>query len=129
MSLGGAKERVGLEPWRRRLRLLDEGRKTSTSTSTSTSAIETERPAPRLALVHLIQRSFGPLSGNDTMAQSTEGSNYSLVTSPKSGVSLLSLGDFEAQFEAAKERTARRIQKLKQRANKHKDLPRRRKAA
>ena len=90
------------------------------------ASTEMGTPGPRLALVHLIQRSFGPLSGNDSMEDSTEESNYTLVTSPKSGVSLLSLGDFESQFEAAKERTARTIRKLQQAgrtANRPKDLP------
>jgi predicted acylesterase/phospholipase RssA len=115
---GGARERVGLGPWRRRLQSLDKG-------GEDERAAELGAPRPRLALVHLIQRSFGPLSGNDSMAREERG-DYTLVTSPKSGVSLLSLGDFEAQFEAAKERTARTIIKLQQAgrtATKPKDLP------
>ncbi|QDZ19463.1 patatin-like phospholipase [Chloropicon primus] len=93
---GGARERVGLAPWRERVRASRSG-------------------DPPLALVHLIQRSFGPFSGNDDMS-SVQETHYSQVTSPKSGVTLLSLGDYEKQYEEARARTKARIADLGQQA-------------
>ena len=96
---GGAKERIGLKPWRARIAALD-------------GANGDERGNPqRLALVHLIQKSFGPLSGNDETSPDQD--NFKLVTSPKSGVTFLSLGDYGAQYEGAQARTRDAIAELR----------------
>ena len=102
---GGARERIGLPGWRQRVQKLRKEEEESSDSE------------PVFALVHLIQRSFGPFSGNDSMNYDIQQSNYTVVTSPKSGVSLLSLGDYDAQYEAAQMRTMNLIENLKQTAS------------
>jgi len=74
---GGKHDRVGLEGWR--ARCLGRG--------------GTSRPA----LVHLISRS-SPFSGKEAVAECDD---VLVVRSPKSGVSLTSLGNFDEQFQAS----------------------------
>ena len=57
--------------------------------------------APEATLVHLISRS-SPFSGNEVVGVAD---NVVVCRSPKSGVSLTSLGDFEDHFQAAYERS------------------------
>ena len=80
---GGKADRVGLEPWRRH-------------------CAETSKQVAPLTLVHVIQRS-SPFSGRDAVLADD---GTLIVHSPKSGESLLSLRNFEPQFEAAYARTA-----------------------
>lgn len=108
---GGARERIGLGPWRDRVRSMRS--KGNEEEKKKKNQKELDRDPTTFALVHLIQRSFGPLSGNDSTA-SIEETNFDIVTSPKSGVTLLSLGDYHMQFRGAFERTQRRIETLKQ---------------
>ena len=79
---GGKVDRVGLRGWRARRRA--------------------EGPAdPPPALAHVISRS-SPFSGDDDVARlAKEEERVAYVRCPKAGVSLLSLGDFDAQFYAA----------------------------
>lgn len=79
---GGKHDRVGLDGWRQRVR--DQQKR--------------ERPT----LVHLITRS-SPFSGADAIAAE---SDVVVVRSPKSGVSLNSLGNFEEHFDAAYQRSS-----------------------
>ena len=74
---GGKYDRVGLTGWQQRC---------------SAKGLQT-----RPAFVHLISRS-SPFSGNDAI---TDRDDVVVVRSPKSGVSLSSLGDFDAQFAAS----------------------------
>jgi hypothetical protein len=86
-------DRVGLSAWRQRRRRQRHG----TSNSSSSSA----RVPP--CLVHIIERS-SPFSGaDDAEAAGEEG--VQVVRCPKSGVNFFDLGDFERQFEGAKQRT------------------------
>ena len=87
---GGAMERVGLLPWRAR-----EGCDASV-----------------LALCHVNSKSFGPLSGNDDLTGVPPSLNFEVVESPKSGVTLLSLGDWEGQYERAVKRTERAVREV-----------------
>lgn len=80
---GGIKCRIGLDLWRQH-------------------RYGGDASAAAPAVVHLIGRS-SPFSGND----STNGivrQNAVVVKSPKAGVSFWSYGDYEAQFEAARQR-------------------------
>lgn len=81
---GGVHCRIGLQLWR-------EGR----------YARGTGRPAPT-AVVHLIGRS-SPFSGNDDISNFDK-LNAAVVKAPKSGKSFWDLGDFDAEFEAARKR-------------------------
>jgi hypothetical protein len=56
-------------------------------------------------LVHLISRS-SPFSGNEVVAVSD---NVVVCRSPKSGVSLNSLGDFQQHFDAAYTRSKEQL--------------------
>ena len=56
----------------------------------------------------LNEKSFGRFSGNDDLSGLGE-TDYDLVVSPRSGVTLLSLGDYEGQYHRARERTAKKI--------------------
>jgi hypothetical protein len=68
------------------------------------AAVAYGRPAPPPpALVHLIGRS-STFSGYDDVAASGEG-RIVLIKSPKSGASLLSLGNFEWQLASARSRS------------------------
>lgn len=58
--------------------------------------------APPPAVVHLITRS-SPFSGRDDV-EATGERRVTVVRSPKSGVSLWSLGDVVGQFDAARVR-------------------------
>ena len=60
------------------------------------------------ALVHLMGRS-SPFSGAELIAPTTSGGPPTVVRSPKSGRSLLSLGSFEVDRRVAFERTARAL--------------------
>lgn len=79
---GGARERIGLGPWRDRVRSMRS--KGNEEEKKKKNQKELDRDPTTFALVHLIQRSFGPLSGNDSTA-SIEETNFDIVTSPKSG--------------------------------------------
>uniref|UniRef100_A0A7S1SMC6 PNPLA domain-containing protein n=1 Tax=Tetraselmis chuii TaxID=63592 RepID=A0A7S1SMC6_9CHLO len=81
---GGKVDRIGLKQWREFRR----GRKDGSLPP---------------ALVHLIGRS-SPFSGNDNVCLIEK--DVTVVKSPKSGMSLLSLGDFNAQRVVARERAA-----------------------
>ncbi len=85
---GGVIDRIGLTGWRTRRRQQGRG---------MASTI-----APPPAVVHLIRRS-SPFSGADDV-EATGERRVTVVRSPKSGVSLWSLGDVGGQFEAARER-------------------------
>lgn len=85
---GGGTDRIGLTGWRARRR--NQGRGMATTV------------APPPAVVHLIRRS-SPFSGADDV-QATGERRVTVVRSPKSGVSLWSLGDVGGQYEAARER-------------------------
>jgi hypothetical protein len=80
---GGIKCRIGLDLWRQHRYGADAA-------------------AAAPAVVHLISRS-SPFSGNDSTAGLVR-QNAVVVKSPKSGVSFWSYGDYEAQFEAARQR-------------------------
>jgi hypothetical protein len=82
---GGKHDRVGLEGWQARARSR-HGRK------------------PDATLVHLISRS-SPFSGCEVVSQQDD-DDVVVCRSPKSGVSLNSLGDFESHFQAAYERSS-----------------------
>jgi hypothetical protein len=82
---GGKFDRVGLEGWQQRC---------------SRHGLE-----QRKTLVHLIERS-SPFSGKDDLS---EREGVAVVRSPKSGVSLKSLGDFENQYSASFARAAMSI--------------------
>ena len=84
-SDGGAVDRVGLKQWRTYRRNSEEGR-------------------VYRALVHVIGRS-SPFSGADDVENMGEEDIW-VVHSPKSGQSLVSLGDFEDQRRMAYDRTA-----------------------
>mmetsp|Transcript_27525 Transcript_27525/g.70753 ORF Transcript_27525/g.70753 Transcript_27525/m.70753 type:complete len:328 (-) Transcript_27525:98-1081(-) len=86
---GGKVDRIGLKQWRDFLRS------------------KSGKPEPP-ALVHLIGRS-SPFSGNDNICGNELG--VTVVRCPKSGVSLFSLGDFNAQRIIAKERASAIISK------------------
>ncbi len=103
---GGAKERIGLGAWRERVR--------KTRGGNGAGAKRGEADGDAFALVHLNQRSFGPLSGNDK--QGEEDADFEMVTSPKSGVTLFSLGDYARQYRQAFERTRATIDRLQQQA-------------
>ncbi|KAG1679637.1 hypothetical protein FOA52_006154 [Chlamydomonas sp. UWO 241] len=77
---GGIVDRVGLKGWRERRR---------------TQGFLVPPPC----LVHVVQRSSN-FSGNDDVAATGE-ADVTMVFSPKSGVSLLNLGEFETAFDAA----------------------------
>jgi hypothetical protein len=84
---GGKHDRVGLNGWAAR-----ERRRGKASEAT---------------LVHLISRS-SPFSGSEVVSVAD---NVVVCRSPKSGVSLTSLGDFEQHFQAAYERSASQLRK------------------
>ena len=75
---GGKADRVGLEPWRQHCE-------------------QNNKPVAPLTLVHVIARST-PFSGRDGVRPED---GVLVVRSPKSGESLLSLQNFEPQFEAS----------------------------
>ena len=85
---GGVIDRIGLSGWRTRRRQQRRG---------IASAV-----APPPAVVHLITRS-SPFSGSDDV-EGTGERRVTVVRSPKSGVSLWSLGNVEGQYEAARVR-------------------------
>jgi hypothetical protein len=90
---GGMVDRVGLSAWRERRRQQHErqhGRPVSSSTSLPP------------CLVHIIERS-SPFSGADDAEASGE-ERVQFVRCPKSGVNFFDLGDFERQFDIAKQR-------------------------
>lgn len=66
-------------------------------------------------MVHLIGRS-SPFSGNDNTAGLAH-QNAVVVKSPKSGGSFWSYGDYEAQFEAARQRALPVLRQLLQAAD------------
>lgn len=78
---GGKFDRVGLSGWQERTKTKGKHAKAAT-------------------LVHLIARS-SPFSGNEAVRNSN---NVVVVRSPKSGVSLTSLGDFDKHYTRACER-------------------------
>ncbi|KAL4423328.1 hypothetical protein ABPG77_006123 [Micractinium sp. CCAP 211/92] len=80
---GGIKCRIGLDLWRQQ-------------------RYGGQLSAAAPAVVHLIGRS-SPFSGNDNTDGLTR-QNAVVVKSPKSGVSFWSYGDYEQQFEAARQR-------------------------
>jgi len=113
---GGARERIGLGSWRERVRKIrppPANNANDASASSDANSIEGEA-GDDFALVHLIQRSFGPLSGNDK--QGSQDANFEVVTSPKSGVTLVSLGDYEQQYQQAFERTNATLERLQREA-------------
>ena len=63
--------------------------------------------APEATLVHLISRS-SPFSGNEVIALSD---NVVVCRSPKSGVSLSSLGEFQKHFDAAYTRSSEQLRR------------------
>jgi predicted acylesterase/phospholipase RssA len=91
---GGVVDRTGLRQWRARRR------REAAAAAGGGEAGSADSPPP--ALVHLIGRSSA-FSGDDDVAASGEG-RVVLVKSPKAGVSLLSLGDFEWQLASARSR-------------------------
>jgi hypothetical protein len=80
---GGKFDRVGLSGWQERTKKQGKSAKAAT-------------------LVHLIARS-SPFSGNEAVRYS---GNVVVVRSPKSGVSLTSLGDFDKHYANAYERAS-----------------------
>ncbi|PSC74468.1 phospholipase [Micractinium conductrix] len=80
---GGIKCRIGLDLWRQQ-------------------RYGSDPAAAAPAVVHLIGRS-SPFSGNDNTAGLNR-QNAVVVKSPKSGGSFFSYGDYETQFEAARQR-------------------------
>lgn len=120
---GGIVDRTGLSAWResRRARRRAGGggiegqqqqrsrpaaarreRASSSSSSSSSASQEQEQQHPA-ALVHLIHRS-SQLSGNDDLPEGR--GDVLVVRSPRAGVSFFSLGDFDGQRDAARERAA-----------------------
>lgn len=89
-SDGGQFDRVGLLPWRR-----------SQAQSLYPSLHQSLDQSLVPALVHLVQKSL-LLSGADAYAASEPGAL--VVVSPRSGKGLASLGDFEGDMRAARER-------------------------
>jgi hypothetical protein len=88
---GGKHDRVGLRGWTERIRK----RKRSTK--------------PGQTLVHLISRS-SPFSGSEAVEHDEK---VLVCRSPKSGVSLVSLGNFEEHFQAAYERSCEQLALLR----------------
>ena len=122
---GGVVDRVGLKSWRRKRR--DQAaawRQSSVPTSSSSSMQqpssgdkgkeEEEEALLPPCLVHVIERS-STFSGDDDVEASGE-PRVHVVRSPKSGVSLLSLGDFDGAWEAARERARPAAMEVKQQA-------------
>jgi len=83
---GGCVDRVGLQSWRERRQKQAEG--------------DSQLVPP--ALVHVIGRS-SPFSGFDDVYSRPEEGIF-VLKSPQSGVSLMSLGDFEGQMDACQTR-------------------------
>lgn len=83
---GGMACRVGLDLWRR------------------------HHGSSTCSVVHLIGRS-SPFSGNDSVSSSDSG-DIEVICSPKSGVSLWDLGDFEDQFESARMRASLQLKTI-----------------
>lgn len=103
---GGMVDRMGLHPWRQHLRQQQEaeaGRSApgsgGGSDSGSGSGKVLQRPPP--AILHLIARS-SKFSGNDDVASTGE-QRVTVIRSPRSNVNFFDLGEFEAQFEAARQ--------------------------
>jgi predicted acylesterase/phospholipase RssA len=79
-------------------------RAASSASASSSSSSSTQHPAQHpAALVHLIHRS-SQLSGNDDLPEGR--GDVLVVRSPRAGVSFFSLGDFDGQRDAARERAA-----------------------
>lgn len=89
---GGKWDRVGLEGW--------QARALARRSQTGGPDGESGPPPSGLTLVHLIGRS-SPFSGAEAVSDDR---NVIVLRSPKSGVSLTSLGDFEQAFAAAHQR-------------------------
>lgn len=117
---GGVVDRTGLSAWResRRVKGRAERRRHSPSPSSlaavaarreraasnaSTSTSSAQQQHHPAALVHLIHRS-SQLSGNDNLPEGR--GDVLAVRSPRAGVSFFSLGDFDGQRDAARERAA-----------------------
>jgi hypothetical protein len=88
---GGKHDRVGLRGWTERIR---HRRRTA---------------KPGRTLVHLISRST-PFSGNEAVEDDEK---VMVCRSPKSGVSIVSLGNFEEHFQAAYERSCKQLALLR----------------
>lgn len=116
---GGVVDRTGLSAWResRRARRRSRGgeierqrsrpaaarrERASSFSSSASQQLEQEQQHPA-ALVHLIHRS-SQLSGNDDLPEGR--GDVLVVRSPRAGVSFFSLGDFDGQRDAARERAA-----------------------
>ena len=120
---GGVVDRTGLSAWResRRARrravvgerqqqqrrrpavaLRERAASDASGCSSSSSSQEQQQQHPA-ALVHLIHRS-SQLSGNDDLPEGR--GDVLVVRSPRAGVSFFSLGDFDGQRAAARERAA-----------------------
>jgi hypothetical protein len=89
---GGMVDRVGLSAWRRRRRAQRQHHAAPHSSSHSVPP----------CLVHIIERS-SPFSGADDAEASGEEA-VQVMHCPKSGVNFFDLGDFERQFDIAKQR-------------------------
>lgn len=91
---GGMVDRVGLSAWRQRRRQQQE------------AAGGGKKSLPP-CLVHVIERS-SPFSGDDD-AEACGEDAVQIVRCPKSGVNFFDLGDFERQFDLAKQRAGGRL--------------------
>jgi len=93
---GGMVDRVGLAAWRQRRR----------QQRCLASDVVGSRVPP--CLVHVIERS-SPFSGADD-AEAAGEEAVQVVRCPKSGVNFFDLGDFERQFNIAKQRASSRLE-------------------
>ena len=110
---GGVVDRTGLSAWResRRVRRAEGGearqrRRRPTAPPTPVSSPSQQQQHEQghaAALVHLIHRS-SQLSGSDDLPEGR--GDVLVVRSPRAGVSFFSLGDFDGQRDAARERAA-----------------------
>jgi len=94
---GGVVDRTGLRAWR--------ARRASQAASAARRGVSPSPPPP--ALVHVIHRSSA-LSGDDDVAGTGE-RRVLVVRSPRAGAALWSLGEFDAQREAARARAGRAV--------------------
>lgn len=105
---GGVVDRVGLSAWRERRRQQHE-RQHGQPVSSSASLPP--------CLVHIIERS-SPFSGADDAEASGE-ERVQFVRCPKSGVNFFDLGDFERQFDIAKQRASTNLKTYLSSSHRH----------
>jgi hypothetical protein len=108
---GGMVDRVGLSAWRERRRQQHE-RQHGQPISSSASLPP--------CLVHIIERS-SPFSGADDAEASGE-ERVQFVRCPKSGVNFFDLGDFERQFDIAKQRASTNLKTYLSSSHSHRQV-------